>query len=94
MHTIFFEWDESKNKANIQKHNISFVEAMTVFDDEKALYKPDADHSHEEDRFIILGLSANLRLLIVCHCYRESDTIVRIFSARKATKSESEQYGG
>ena len=90
----YFEWDEDKNSANLQKHGLSFMEAMTVFDDDNALYKPDIDHSQDEDRFIILGMSANLRLLVVCHCYRESDTVIRIFSARKATKSESNQYGG
>jgi len=90
----YFEWDEDKNSANLQKHGLSFMEAMTVFDDDNALYKPDIDHSQDEDRFIILGMSANLRLLVVCHCYRESDTVIRIFSARKATKSESDQYGG
>ena len=90
----YFEWDEDKNSANIQKHGLSFMEAITVFDDDNALYKSDADHSQDEDRFIILGMSANLRLLVVCHCYRESNTAIRIFSARKATKSESDQYGG
>ena len=90
----YFEWDEDKNSANIRKHGLSFTEAMTVFDDDNALYKPDIDHSQDEDRFIILGMSASLRLLVVCHCYRESETVVRIFSARKATKSESDQYGG
>ena len=89
----YFEWDEDKNSTNIQKHGISFMEAMTVFDDDNALYKPDFDHSQDEARFIILGMSVNPRLLVVCHCYRESDTVIRIFSARKATKSESDQYG-
>ena len=89
-----FEWDDDKNLANIQKHGVSFVEAMTVFDDDNALYKSDIEHSQDEDRFIILGMSANPRLLVVMHCYRESDTIVRIISARKASKPESEQYGG
>ena len=90
----YFEWDEDKNSANIKKHGLSFMEAMTVFDDDNALYKPDIDHSQDEDRFVILGMSASSRLLIVCHCYRESDTVIRIFSARKATKTESDQYGG
>ena len=90
----YFEWDEDKNEDNIKKHGISFEEAMTVFDDDNALYKPDVDHSEEEERFIILGFSINPRLLVVCHCYRESEAVIRIISARKATKSESEQYGG
>ena len=90
----YFEWDEDKNEDNIQKHGISFEEAMTVFDDDNALYKPDLDHSENEERFIILGFSMKPRLLVVCHCYRESETVIRIISARKANKSESEQYGG
>jgi len=94
LNDVRFEWDASKNEANIQKHKISFIEAMTVFDDDNALYKPDTDHSQEEERFIILGISRNLRLLVVCHCYRESDTVIRIISARKATKQEWNQYGG
>ena len=89
-----FDWDENKNAANILKHEISFYEAMTVFDDDNALYKPDKSHTNDEDRFIILGLSTNPRLLVVCHCYRESETVIRIISARKATASEREQYGG
>jgi len=89
-----FDWDENKNNANIQKHGISFYEAMTVFDDDNALYKIDINHTTNEDRFIILGFSTNLRLLVVCHCYRESETVIRIISARKATDSEREQYGG
>jgi len=89
-----FDWDENKNAANILKHGVSFYEAMTVFDDDNALYKPDAANSDDEDRFIILGLSSNPRLLIVCHCYRESEKVIRIISARKATSSERDQYGG
>jgi len=89
-----FDWDENKNNENILKHGISFYEAMTVFDDDNALYKPDASHSNNEDRFIILGFSTNPRLLVVCHCYKESETVIRIISARKATSSEREQYGG
>ena len=90
----YFEWDDNKNDENIRKHGVSFEEAMTVFDDDNALYKPDTDHSQDEDRFTILGFSISPRLLVVCHCYRESATVIRIISARKATKSESEQYGG
>jgi len=90
----YFEWDDDKNTENIKKHGLSFTEAMTVFDDDNALYKPDDDHSQYEARFIILGLSSYLRLLVVCHCYRENDSVIRIISARKATKTESDQYGG
>jgi uncharacterized DUF497 family protein len=91
---LSFVWDENKNQANINKHGVSFSEAMTVFDDDEALYKMDTDHSIHEDRFIILGQSKKLRLLLVCHCYREGDTVIRIISARKASNSESKQYGG
>ena len=94
MKNIHFEWDDHKNTTNMQKHKISFVEAMTVFDDSNALYKPDPEHSCDEERFIIIGISVSLRLLVVCHCYRKSDMVVRLISARKATKQEWEQYGG
>lgn len=91
---LTFEWDENKNKANIRKHGISFNEAITVFADENALLTVDEDHSRQEERFIILGLSQNTRLLVVCHCYRESDAVIRIISARKATRQEASYYGG
>jgi uncharacterized DUF497 family protein len=90
----FFNWDEDKEKANENKHGVSFREAATVFRDLNALVKRDDDHSDDEERFIIIGLSENPRLLVVCHCYRESDTIIRIISARKATQKESAEYGG
>ena len=89
---LIFEWDENKNTINKSKHNIAFEEAQTVFYDEMALVIDDPDHSIDEDRFIILGLSEQSKLLVVCHCYRESDTVIRIISARKATKTESNQY--
>lgn len=66
--------------------------AKTVFEDVDALVIDDPDHSEEEDRFIILGLSKKANLLVVCHCYRESDSAIRIISARKATKTETRQY--
>ena len=81
-----FTWDESKAALNIQKHKVSFEEAKTVFDDVEALFMSDPDHSETEERFILLGMSLSLRLLIVCHCYRDNDNIIRIISARKATK--------
>ena len=87
-----FVWDERKAIINIQKHNVSFDEAKTVFDDPEALLLSDPDHSETEERFILLGMSSSLRLLIVCHCYRENDNIIRIFSARKATKNETNTY--
>ena len=89
---IQFEWDENKNQINQNKHNISFEEAKTVFYDDEALVIDDPDHSEAEERFIILGLSNKANLLIVCHCYRASDTVIRIISARRATKTESKFY--
>ncbi len=94
MKYIQFEWDQDKNKVNIRKHEISFKEAKTVLSDPFARIMADPDHSALEDRFIMLGMSLRLRLLVVCHCYRESDEVIRIISARKATKMESIQYGG
>lgn len=90
---IKFEWDESKNRINQNKHGISFAEAQTVFYDNEALVIDDPEHSEEEERFIILGLSSKANLLVVCHCYRVSETVIRIISARKATKTESQYYG-
>lgn len=90
---IRFEWDENKNRINLRKHGVSFDEAKTVFYDDAALVIDDPEHSEEEERFIILGLSTQANLLVVCHCCRESDTVIRIISARKATKTESRYYG-
>ena len=92
MKEISFEWDENKNSINKAKHNISFEEAKTVFYDENALVIDDPEHSENEERFIILGFSAKAHLLVVCHCYRAFDEIIRIISARKATKTESKYY--
>lgn len=92
MEELEFDWDEIKNEANKKKHGVSFEEAQSVFYDVEALLILDPEHSQEEDRFIILGFSDRARLLIVCHCYRESDTVIRIISARKATKNEAKQY--
>lgn len=91
---IRFEWDDNKNEINKKKHKIFFEEARTVFYDDAALVIDDPEHSEDEDRFIILGLSKCAKLLVVCHCYRESDTVIRIISARKATKTESRYYRG
>ncbi len=93
MGSIKFEWDENKNRINQKKHGISFDEAKTVFYDEEALVIDDPEHSEEEERFIILGLSSKANLLVVCHCCRDSDTIIRIISARKATRTETGYYG-
>ena len=87
-----FTWDEAKATINLQKHKVSFEEAKTVFDDEEALFMSDPDHSDTEERFILLGMSTLLRLLVVCHCYRENDDVIRIISARKATKNETNTY--
>ena len=92
MDIIKFEWDENKNSINKKKHNISFEEAKTVFYDENALLIDDPEHSEQEERFIILGTSLKANLLVVCHCYRQSDTVIRIISARKATTTETNQY--
>ena len=92
MDTIRFEWDENKNAINKRKHAISFEEAQTVFYDEEALVIDDPEHSEQEKRFIILGMSTRANLLVVCHCYRQSETVIRIISARKATKNEARQY--
>lgn len=89
-----FDWDPNKNKINLQKHGVSFKEAATVFQDEKAIYFNDDSHSQNEDRFIIVGLSKTVRLIFACYCYRESDTIIRIISARKANETELKLYEG
>ena len=89
-----FEWDEAKNAVNQKKHGVAFEEARTVFYDESALVIDDPEHSAEEERFIILGMSSRAKLLVVCHCCRDSETVIRIISARKATKTESRYYRG
>ncbi len=92
MNKIVFQWDENKNAVNKKKHGISFEEAKTVFYDEEALLIDDPEHSKDEERFIILGFSNMANMLVVCHCYRENETVIRIISARKATKNEAKQY--
>lgn len=92
MENIKFEWDKNKNLINQKKHKVSFEEAKTVFYDTEAIIIDDPEHSEEEERFIILGLSKKANLLVVCHCYRTSDTLIRIISARKATTTETKQY--
>lgn len=93
MNDINFTWDEVKNKKNKQKHHgVSFEEAQTVFFDEQAVEFDDPDHSETEERFIIIGLSQKLRVLVVCHCFRKSDSEIRIISARKASKKEERFY--
>ena len=87
-----FEWNDNKNKTNIKKHGISFEEASSVFQDEEALIIADYEHSDKEERFILVGFSFKANLLVVCHCYRENDSIIRIISARKADKKEKQKY--
>jgi uncharacterized DUF497 family protein len=93
MEEIAFSWEEQKDRQNQRKHGVSFEEAATAFADEKARLKHDPDHSQEEDRFILLGFSAKLRLLVVAHAYRQDGKQIRIISARKATRNERKQYG-
>ena len=87
-----FEWDERKSRENKRKHGVGFEEARTVFYDEQALLIADPDHSDDETRFILLGLSSVLRCLVVCHCYREDDDVVRLISARRANREERASY--
>ena len=92
MSEIHFRWDPSKNERNKEKHGVSFEEAQTAFFDESAMEFFDMEHSGEEDRFLLLGRSFSLRTLMVCHCYRDEDSIIRILSARKATTKERNTY--
>jgi uncharacterized DUF497 family protein len=91
MNQIRFDWDPRKARSNEKKHGVSFEEARSVFFDEQALFLEDAQPLHEEERFILLGVSASIRLLVVVHALREKD-VIRIISARKATRSETRQY--
>jgi uncharacterized DUF497 family protein len=90
MAELRFEWGERKNTENKRKHGVSFEEAQTVFYDERALLIDDPDE--DEERFVLLGLSTTLRTLVVCHCYREEDQVIRIISARRAGKDERADY--
>jgi uncharacterized protein len=92
MSALHFEWDPRKAALNLAKHGVSFLEAGTVFEDPEALILPDPDHSQEEDRFVLLGLSHALRLLVVIHCERGEGTIIRLISARKADRQERAAY--
>ena len=92
MRSIRYEWDERKNRANKRKHGVSFEEARTAFLDENARVMPDPEHSEDEERFILLGLSTLLRVVVVCRCYREDSAVIRIVSARKADRDEIKQY--
>jgi uncharacterized protein len=92
MSALHFEWDSRKAAANLKKHGVSFEEARSVFSDERGKLIDDPDHSQGESRFILLGLSFALRLLIVCHCFRTENGAIRIISARKATTRETHIY--
>jgi uncharacterized DUF497 family protein len=92
MPSLRFEWDVKKATANVSKHGVTFDEAQTAFSDENARIIADPDHSESEERFILLGLSSSLRMLIVCHCYRSAGDIIRVISARKATSQEAKSY--
>jgi len=89
---IHFDWDTAKSKTNKKKHGVSFEEAQSVFYDEHGKLIADPDHSGVEERFVLIGLSEHLRTLVVCHCYRQNDTVIRIISARKATRHEAKLY--
>ncbi len=92
MREIRFAWDAGKSEINRRKHGVSFEEAQTVFFDDDAIQYFDADHATAEDRFLLLGVSFLSRTLMVCHCYHESDDVIRIISARKATSHERRAY--
>lgn len=92
MSDLQFEWDETKAKANVKKHGVCFEEAKSVFLDDQAKMIPDPDHSEGEERFILLGYSSSLKLLVVCHCYRAAGQVIRLISARKATRKEAQIY--
>ena len=94
MNEMRCDWNAAKNRENRRKHGVSFEEAQTVFLDEHAVRFFDPDHSADEDRFLMLGISFRLRVLVVCHCYRASATTIRIISARKANKREESDYWG
>lgn len=94
MKEIRFSWNETKAQTNLLKHQISFSEAISVFSDDNARLIYDPDHSSEEERFLLLGLSYKLKVLIVVHCMRDESNEIRIISARKASKKEQKQYGG
>ena len=92
MADLAFTWDPGKAAANARKHGVSFQEAETVFSDEHALLLDDPEHSADEDRFVLIGLSAASRMVVVCHCYHERADVIRLISARKATRTERQTY--
>jgi len=93
MSELRIEWDPRKAAGNLEKHGVSFTEAASAFSDEQGRLIPDPDHSADEDRFVLLGMSRALRVLVVCHCYRGPSSVIRIISARRANRLERAQYG-
>lgn len=89
---LSFEWDSKKAETNARKHGVTFEEAKTVFFDDRALVIPDPDHSENEERFIIMGQSAQSRMLVVVHCFRQSGAMIRLISARRARTKEQKPY--
>jgi len=89
---IEFEWDKGKSESNVHKHGVSFEEAKSVFFDDDAILFHDPDHSDEEERFLLLGMSLKLRVVLVCHCLRSNRSVIRIISARRATAREQRSY--
>ena len=94
MYNEKYIWDDDKYEINIDKHGVTFEEASSVFEDDDAVYEDDEAHSEDEERFKIIGYSNRANMLMVCHCYRNGDTFIRIISARKALKSEERRYYG
>ena len=92
MAELEFTWDDAKARSNTKKHGVSFAEAQSAFSDERARIIDDPDHSEGEERFVLLGFSSALRMLVVCHCYRSEGNVIRIISARKANAKESKSY--
>lgn len=92
MSDLRFAWDAAKAAVNWRKHGVSFEEAATVFEDPRGLLIADPDHSEDEDRYVLLGMSSRPRVVVVVHCYRENDAVIRIISARRADRDESRQY--
>lgn len=92
MKGLVFDWDKNKASDNLKKHGVDFEEAQSTFFDERAILYHDPDHSEDEDRFLLLGMSMRLHMLIVSHCYREDDAVIRIISARKADNREEQEY--
>ena len=94
MDELVFEWDSEKDRTNQKKHGVSFEEAKSVFYDDSAIQFWDEGHSDLEDRFLLLGRSSKMRILLIVHCFREPESVIKIVSVRKATKTESKQYQG